>query len=162
MKRTLKELREIVLGEMKDLPPKYRCHEVARIIGNKLSSLGWNVAIRDGIVVYDTFFLRRNFLNSFWKYMNFSKEIKEEMLGKKMKKKLRVFHSWCEIIENQDNVIIIDWNAYLELSRDQALEHILIIEDKENLPHKYNPIGVTVGRWIILKMFPPLAIRLRF
>ena len=158
---SLKELRDVVIKETKNLPDNYRCHEAARKIGNKLRLLGINVDIKDGIVVYDTHSLLRNFLAS----MDFShglpKKVKREMIGKGVKRKLRVFHSWCEVTENKNNVIVVDWHARLKISRDQTLEGILIVEKKKNLPHSYNPIGITLGRRIVFKGFPLHATRLR-
>jgi len=156
-----KELGGIALKETNGLANNFRCHEAARKIGNQLKSLKLNVDIRDGVAVYDSSSLLKDFLSSMDFFSGLSEEIKKELLGRDIKKKIRVFHSWCEVTDEQNDIIVVDWHSSLELSRGEWLERILIVEKKKNLPHNYFPLGVTIGKWIIFKIFPPYAIRLR-
>jgi len=155
------KLKEIVLEETDDLPNNFRCHEVARRIGGHLHLLGLKVEVKDGIAVYDTSSLLRDFVLSMNILEGLPEEAKSELMGRNIKKKIRVFHSWCEVADEENDTIVIDWHALLKLSQEESLERILIIERKNNLPHSYFPVGRVVGKWIILKRFPPYATRLR-
>jgi len=158
----LKELEEIALKEINGLPKNFRCHEAARKIGNQLRLLRVNVAIKDGVVVYNPSSLLKDFFSSNMDFFEgLPGEAKRELLERETKKKIRVFHSWCEVTDNQDDIIVVDWHAFLEVSRDESWERILIIERKKNLPHSYFPVGITIGKWIIFKVLPPYATRLR-
>ena len=157
----LKELKEVALKEADCFPKNFRCHEAARKIGNQLRLLGVDVDIKDGVVAYSSSSLLKDFLSSMDFFEGLSEEAKRELIERDRKKKIRVFHSWCEVADNQDDVIVVDWHAFLQVSRDESLERILIVERKKNLPHSYSPVGITIGKWIILKMLPLYAIRLR-
>lgn len=161
MDKTVKELREIVSRETVGLHPKYRCHEVARLFVVRLRSLDINATVKDGVVTYDINSLRKYFLSSMDLLDGLSDAVKAEIFEKEAKKKLRVFHSWCEINMNGSEIVVIDWHATLTLSRDETLEGILIIENKKKLPHNYNPVGIEIGEWIFLKRFPPYFTKLR-
>ena len=161
MDKTVKELREIVSQETVGLHPKYRCHEVARLFTAKLKSLDINSIVKDGVVTYDVNSLRKYFLSSTDLLDGLPDEVKAEIFGKETKKKLRVLHSWCEINMNGSEILVIDWHATLALSRDETLEGILIVENKKDLPHNYNSVGVEIGKWIFLKKFPPYFTKLR-
>lgn len=157
----LKELKEVALKETDGFPKNFRCHEAARKIGNQLRLLGVNVDIKDGVAAYNPSSLFKDFLSSVDFFEGLPEEAKRELLGRETKKKIRVFHSWCEVTDNQDDIIVVDWHAFLQVSRDESLERVLIVERKKNLPHSYNPTGVKIGNWIVLKRFPPYAIKLR-
>jgi hypothetical protein len=157
----LKWLRKVALEESNGLPNNFRCHEVARKIGNRLRLLGVNVDVKDGLVEYDTSSLVMDFLSSMDFFDNLSEEMKSELAGKNIKKKIQVFHSWCEVADGSGDIVVVDWHACLKLSRDESLEKILIVERKSSLPHNYSSVGIVVGKWIILKKFPPYATRLR-
>ena len=161
MDKTVKELREIVSQETAGLHLKYRCHEVARLFRAKLGSLNIDAIVKDGVVTYDINSLRKHFLSSMDLLDGLPDEMKAEIFGKETKKKLRVLHSWCEINMNGGEILIIDWHATLAISRDETLEGILIIENKKDLSHDYNPVGVEIGKWIFLKKFPPYFTKLR-
>jgi hypothetical protein len=158
---SLEEIKEVALKEINGLPKNFRCHEAARKIGNQLRLLRVNVAIKDGVVVYNPSPLLKDFFSSMDFFDGLPEEAKRELLERDTKKKIRVFHSWCEVTDNQNDIIVVDWHAFLKVSRDESWERILIVEKKNNLPHNYFPVGITIGKWIIFKMLPPYAIRLR-
>ena len=155
------DIRTVALKEMKNLPGSYRCHETARRIAHGLELAGIQAEVKDGVATYDTRVLLKDFLVSMDLFQNLSEALKEEALGGKTKMKTRVLHSWCEIPGNENGTVVVDWHAYLKTSKDEAIENVLIIENKDNLPHKYDPVGITMRGWIIFRLFPPLFTRIR-
>lgn len=150
MSKTLEELRRVVLEETKNLNSNYRCHEVARVVKNKLELLGMNVKVKDGVVGYDVPFLAQEHIK------DFLEEDEEEIVREEAKGKLWLFHSWCEVVDSQNDLIVIDWHNSLELSRELTLGEVLIVEYKKNLPHNYYRRGITIGKWIISTVKFPL------
>ena len=157
MSDLVKELRESTLKQVSNLPLEYRCHEVARLIKKKLISSNLNIIIRDGIVTYDI----PSLIKTFFSFGEFLEGLEDEALAGETKKKHRIIHSWCEVEErdSQDSVIIIDWHSLITLSC-VSLEGVLIVENKKNLSHKYDPTGRLIGKWIIFKKFPLIFTRL--
>lgn len=150
-------LKTVVSEEIKRLPGNNRCHEAARRISDRLRLFGINVEVKDGIATYDVDSLFDCFLSS----MDFAEELKQEILKRGKRKKVKFFHSWCEIFGDRGDVIVIDWHALMSISRDESFEKVLIVESKNNLPHTYNPGGKIIGKWLILRRFPPYVTRLR-
>ena len=156
MNKTLEELRKIALEETKNLPSNYRCHEVARLIKSKLKLLGINVKVKDGVVGYDASFLVQEHIK------DFLEEDEEEIVRERAKGKLWLFHSWCEVVDGQNDLIVIDWHNSLELSPELAIGGLLIVEYKKNLPHDYYRRGITIGKWIVsTAKFPLYFTKLR-
>ncbi len=159
MSKILEELREIVLEETKNRHSNYRCHEVARLVRNKLKLLGMNVKVKDGVVGYDVFSLVEEHIKDFFED---EEEIPEKIPREKTERKLWLFHSWCEVIDSQGDLIVIDWHNSLELSRELTLGEVLIVEYKKNLLHNYYRGGITIGKWIISTVkIPPYFTKLR-
>jgi hypothetical protein len=160
-------LEKVISKETNNFSPNYRCHEGARIIAEKLKSLGMDVIVRDGGAIYDTSYFSKDIEDFLPASVSedLSEEEKEglaqELKGEEVKSKISIFHSWCEVREDSGNIIVIDWHACLKLSPGCGIENSLIIDSKNNLPHTYVPMGIAIGKLIILKMFPPYAIKLR-
>jgi len=172
MERDALELEKVVRKEIENFPQNYRCHEGARMIARKLRSpAGMGVVVRDGGVVYDTSYFSKNLedfspASLFKDFENFSDEEKrgltEELNAGEKKGKLFVIHSWCEFEDhNSKSTIVIDWHAHLKLPQNNGVHDLLIIDNKNNLPHAYIPMGIAFRKWIIFRTFPPQAIKLR-
>ena len=160
LERTIRE-------EVANFPSNYRCHEGARMIARKLRSLGIDVEVRDGGVIYDTsYFLKdlEDFLDS--SLLESSSEEERKLLEKELRpieevRKVSNLHSWCEFRDDSGAVIVIDWHAHLLLSPCLGVENNLIIDRKDDLPHKYIPFGIVIGKWIFFWVFPLHTIKLR-
>jgi hypothetical protein len=130
----LKKIIGIVLTENYDsaLKLQWRCHELARVIGNKLSSFNWKVRVNDGIVIYDLVVLYKDFAALFFKdddeKSEESKELEkgllieiEHLTMKYENEKLRVIHSWCEVCNSQNEIIVIDYHGIIRLSENHIM-----------------------------------------
>ena len=135
-------LEKVIKKEINNFPLNYRCHEGARMFAKKLKSLGVNVDVKDGGVVYETAY----FLKCFEEFLPASmledlseeekRELAQELKGEEIKSKISVLHSWCEVKENLNNpIVVIDWHASLKLSSDCGIENNLIIDNKNNFIH---------------------------
>lgn len=161
-------LRQAIREELKNFTPNYRCHEGARLIGQKMKSLNMDVSVKDGGVIYDTSYFMKDFFKDLlpdFPSDDLSDEEREslekELEGEKPKNRIGVLHSWCEVKDDSGNVMVVDWHAHLNLSSTCGIQGVLIIENKDNLPHTYIPMGKTIGKWIIFPVFPPRVARLR-
>ena len=167
-----KNILKMIRKEIGGFTSNYRCHEGARVIGEKLRAAGIDVKVRDGGVIYDTsFFLKEleDFSHPFSPEdledlsEDEKKELDKELKGEKIKSRLAVLHSWCEVKNGIGEVIVIDWHHNLNLSPTCGIQNNLIIKKKNDLPHTYVPFGINIGKWIIFLTFPLVrATKLRF
>ncbi len=134
---------------------------MARKVCDGLKLAGIQASVKDGIATYDTLVLLQDFWASMDFFKNLPEEAKEKVLEEKREKKTRILHSWCEIFDGEDDVIVVDWHFDLKLCGKESLQNVLIIESKNNLPHRYNAIGKYFRGWIIFRTFPPLFIRVK-
>lgn len=160
-------LRKMVEKEISSFK-NYRCHEAARIIGRKLKSLGVDVRVKDGGVIYDTSVFLKEIEDFFHPFSpeeleDLSEDEKKELGREKIKSRLTVLHSWCEVTNGTSDVIVIDWHVNLNLSPTCGIQNSLIIENKKDLPHTYVPFGINIGKRIIFLTFPIVRVtKLRF
>ena len=151
---SLDVLRGVVKEEInvETLPPRYRCHELARIVAPKLKELGCNVEVRSGFVEYDVRSLLSSCYLPFLDFLSLSQEEREQELENAVDGKgtFRVLHSWCEVTE-VGCTVIVDLHAYLRVSSELSLNWPLIIEEKSKLSHRYHASGRTFGRWLVIR-----------
>lgn len=145
------ELRKIVSEIINKIEnTRFRCHEIARILAEKLVDLKLDAKAIDGLVLYDINRLRSDFLTGFG------------ITPKKTGGKVLAVHSWCEVNTN-NKIIVVDWHSALHLSEYEIFESYLSVDEKNKLPHKYQNIGEKIGKFIIFptpKLLPNI-VRLR-
>jgi len=148
----ISKLRSMVSKEVAQIEnTRYRCHEVARVLAEKLLDGGLKTRVVDGLVLYDINELKAKYYPLFG--LSFERKSEGAFCA---------VHSWCEI-SNGDKTIVIDCNSTLRISENLIFEHYLAVDYKENIPHKYYNRGVQLRKFIIIftPSLLPSIIRLR-
>lgn len=157
-------LREVVAGAVSE---PCRCHEMARKIAEKLNLLGLKAVVRDGVVTYNGAVLVNHCADILLRALQ---DTLDDALTEEEREKIieefgtsgdiRVFHSWCEC-EVGGEEIIIDYHACLDIAPQATQFAFLLIHDKKTSPHRYNPIGLSLGKWIFFRTWPPYVVQLK-
>lgn len=144
MKTLEQHVDSIISSIVKEECSRYRCHEISRALRDGLLNLGYeNVLVRDGMIRYDTNFLKEMMIES----MSTDDELVNKSLEKVFddcKNKLTKYHihSWCEVGDT-----VADYNPTIEIAPSFSLFRLKIVKKKKELSGKiyYYPTGREVN-----------------
>ncbi len=139
-------------------PDYFRCYEGAEIIEEALKKEGFKVKRKVGGAIYDLEYFRKDFENFREEIISSLSEAARQEIIERMPFTpgfMKIFHSWCEVIDDPATPIVVDWHHYLVIGQGMyEVSNLLIIEEKNKLPHRYLNFGFQIGRVIVTSALP--------